>query len=99
MPYLLFSVVPERFKSVYGLHEKGIIKDSVIWNHNYSITCAVDKFMGYCCDFSLPKDIRLKNFVYPIIDLDTGTCRLSNINQKSKNAWELSEQEVLKYVI
>jgi glycosyl transferase family 25 len=98
-PYLLSSVVPERFKSVYELHEKGIVKDSALWNHNYSITCAVDKFMGYCCDLSLQEKIRLKNFVYPIIDLDTSTCRLSDINQKSKNAWELSEREILKHVI
>lgn len=98
-PYLLSSVNPEKFKSVYTLCEKNMIKDIINWNHNYSITCAVDKFMGYCCDYSLPEEVRLKHFVYPIIDLDTNTCRLSNINQKSKNAWELSEQEVLKYVI
>lgn len=97
-PFLLNQIIPEQFPSVKNLHYQKKIHDFYNWNSHRAITCAVDKFMGYCCENALPETIRLNNFVYAAISLDETTSRLSNINHKFKNAWELSEKEVMKYV-
>jgi len=98
-PSLLSIIQPERFKNIESLHYKKIIDDTPNWNTSNSIKCAVDKFMGYCCEAVLPEHIRLKNFVYPIISINPITSRLSNINDRNRNAWQFSEKEILKYVL
>lgn len=91
---LLNKVVPEKMESVYNLVMSSKLVDDPVWKNN-SISCAVDKFMGYCCEACLPENIRINSYIYPIINLNEETSRLSNINHKIKQSWSLSEKEIL----
>lgn len=92
-PILLNNICLEKFVSIKNAILDKNLLDETKWTNN-SITCALDKFIGYCCEQSLDENIRLNSYIYPIIDINTLTSRLSNINNKNTNAWDLSEQEL-----
>lgn len=93
-PILLNNISIEKFASVKDAIAQMNITDEIVLKSN-SIICALDKFMGYCCEKVLDVKIRLSSYIYPIVDINTLTSRLSNINNKDTNAWDLSQQELL----
>lgn len=98
-PSLLAQVIPDKFPSIVSLADKGLVDDMVKWHTEPSITCAVDKFIGYCCDEVLTDSIRLDYIIYPMIDLDPKTNVISDINLKSNNSWQLTEAEALRLLL
>jgi GR25 family glycosyltransferase involved in LPS biosynthesis len=93
--YILNKIVPEKFDSVNRAVLNNKIIDKISW-HNNSICCALDKFIGYCCENDVDDPYRLKYYLYPVVDINILTSRLSNINNKETNAWDLSYKEVLE---
>lgn len=67
------------------------------WNHTNSIVAPVDKFIGYCCDNRADERIRLKKYLYPIIDLGEKSF-MSDINPNHKCVWEMNTNEIMRII-
>ena len=93
-PLLLENVYPEEFESVDYLIKNKKLSGKITWSKKAGMTCPVDKFMGYCCENSADKSIKLNSYMYPYVNLDLNYQILSNINLLNKQAWDLSYQEV-----
>jgi hypothetical protein len=66
-----------------------------LWNHKNSITCAVDKFVGYCANLRLPIDKRLFIKLDPTINLFYQNMASDIMRLDEKPWWERTEKELL----
>ena len=63
------------------------------WTRKDSITCAVDKFIGYCSDPKLPRDKFLSTTVIPAVNLSEEGLT-SDIEPDSNPFWNCNEKEL-----
>ena len=92
-PLLLDNVAVDKFKEVQNLCQKQGIEDPNIWPNLPSITCPVDKLMGYCCQNAASDLCRLSYVIYPFVKLNEETSTVSDINE-TNNSWAFSEQKI-----
>lgn len=77
--------------------EFGIFKNEgqQFWNHKDSITCAVDKFVGYCANLRIPFDKRLNIKINPSINLFSQNFSSDIMKLDEKPWWERTEEELI----
>lgn len=99
LPRTLNDVIPECYYNMNQLSKSGKIRDVVDWASYPSITCPLDKFIGYCCESKANDMIRLNSNLYPFVKLNTSLAINSDINDSSKTPpWELSPDKMLKCI-
>ena len=69
-------------------------KEFIDWNFKNSITCPVDKFMGYCCETETNPSVRLKYYAYPIVKMNDEISEKSDINTGNTFVWDMNEQQL-----
>jgi GR25 family glycosyltransferase involved in LPS biosynthesis len=84
-----YAIYPQKFK----MYENETPQD---WTEKDTITCAVDKFIGYCSHPKLPSDIALKVKVSPRINLSEEGLT-SDIEPKNNPYWNCEEDELIKF--
>tara|TARA_B100001559_G_scaffold205586_1_gene172181 strand:- start:704 stop:1393 length:690 start_codon:yes stop_codon:yes gene_type:complete len=77
-PIFLENIIPQTYNS----------SEKTSWDSHLSITCPVDKFIGYCCEDSVHSSIKLSSYIYPIVDLND-ISEESDINVNKQNIWEI----------
>lgn len=92
-PLLLGNISVDKFTAVSSLVHDNKIEDPNVWPNLPSITCPVDKLMGYCCQNAASDLCRLNNIMYPFVKLSEDTSTLSDINEAS-NSWTFSRRKV-----
>ena len=65
------------------------------WTRKDAITCAVDKFIGYCSDPKLPRDKVLSTTVIPAVNLSEEGLT-SDIEPDNNPFWNCSEEELIE---
>lgn len=65
------------------------------WTRKDSITCAVDKFIGYCSDPKLPRDKFLSTTVIPAVNLSEEGLT-SDIEPDRNPFWNCNEKELIE---
>ncbi len=86
--YLLNNIKPQNYVPIRH-------KEFIDWNFKNSITCPVDKFMGYCCEKEADSSIRLKYYIYPIVNMNDGVSEKSDINTGNTFVWDMNESELM----
>ena len=67
--------------------------ETYCWSDKPSITCPVDKFMGYACQTGL-----LKYYLYPAIDLNEEIANKSDISlTEGINSWNFNQDTIVHY--
>ena len=85
---ILQNVLPQSDKRIDGL-------DYISWPYGNAITAPLDKFIGHCCEKSVPESDRLKSYLYPITSLDN-TSAISDICTKNvTQTWEMDDNQII----
>ena len=68
------------------------------WNKKYSITCAADKFVGYCAHPKIPEEKRLKIKILSLIDLHEQDISSDIMLSDDKPFWRRNETELKELI-
>ncbi len=86
-PKLLSGIEPQEYDPIKN-------QEFINWNFKKSITCPVDKFLGYCCEPNANLDIKLKYYIYPIVKMHN-ISKNSDINTGETFVWDMSTEELI----
>jgi GR25 family glycosyltransferase involved in LPS biosynthesis len=82
-PTLLNYVKPVEEDSIVAQSiANGAYTTKYNWSGKKSITCPVDKFMGYCCEERANDFIKIKSYLYPCIKLNQSLSKQSSIETR-----------------
>lgn len=82
-----YTIYPQR----YEMYKNEAPQD---WTQKDAITCAVDKFIGYCSDPKLPQDKVLSTKVIPAVNLSEEGLT-SDIEPDNNPFWNCNEKELI----
>lgn len=83
--------VPEEFK----IFKK---ENKQLWDKKNSITCAVDKFVGYCSNPKIDESKRLRIKIDPFVDLHIQEVSSDVMDTKITPWWDSNEKELIHYM-
>ena len=83
-----YSIYPQKFE----MYKNEPPQD---WTRKDAITCAVDKFIGYCSDPKLPRDKVLSTTVIPAVNLSEEGLT-SDIEPDNNPFWNCPEEELIE---
>lgn len=89
-PILLDKIHPQVYDSLKNMEYSD-------WSYPNSLTCPVDKFISYCCQPLADERIKMRSYLYPILELGEKS-NDSDINKTSKYVWEMNTNEIMRIV-
>lgn len=87
-PFFFYKLGVQKFNNLNYFNCK-----TYSWSDKPSITCPVDKFIGYACQTGL-----LKHYVYPAVDINNTVANTSDVAlTEGTNAWHFDQDTIVHY--